>query len=98
MRHGWNHTHVSDECKVPIAESDKLKRQHEAGSKESRGKTREDYKKVSFSKKDLHALIDERIGSKKSQGFAFDTLKNAKKYIEKHQNKIESDSDSFDSN
>ena len=33
LRHGWNHTHVSDECKVLINESDKLKRQHEAGSK-----------------------------------------------------------------
>ena len=44
LRHGWNHTHVSDECKVLIAETDKLKSQHEAGSKESRGKTRKDYK------------------------------------------------------
>ena len=46
LRHKWNNTHVSDECKVLIAEADKLKRQHEAGSKESRGKTREDYKKI----------------------------------------------------
>ena len=81
-----------------IAEFDKLKRQHEAGSNESRGKTREDYKKVSFSKKDLHALIDERIGSKKSQGFTFASLKDAKKYLEKHQNEIEFDNDSSDSN
>ena len=46
----------------------------------------------------MHALIDERIGSKKSQGFTFASLKDAKKYLEKHQNEIESDSDSSDSN
>ena len=50
-----------------IAESEKLKRQHEAGSKESRAKTRDEYKKIPLSKKDLHALIDERIGSKKAR-------------------------------
>ena len=51
-----------------------------------------------FLKKDLHALIDKRIGSKKSQGFTFSSLKDTKKYLEKRQNEIESDSDSYDSN
>ena len=51
-----------------------------------------------MSKKDLHALIDERIEANKSKGFTFASLKDAKKYLEKHQNEIESDSDSSDSN
>ena len=86
--------HTSDECKVLIAEADKLKRQHEAGSKESRVKFKETYK--NYNKKDLHALIDERIGEsiKKGKNLTFASLKDAKKYLKKHADEIESDSKS----
>ena len=42
------------------------------------------YKKKLLLKKDLHALIDERIAFNKNKGFTFATLKDAKKYLEKH--------------
>ena len=91
--HGWNHTHVSDKCKILMAEANKLKRLHEAGLKESRVKFKESYK--NFNKKDLHALIDERIGESQKNGknLTFATLKDAKKYLKKHADEIDSDSD-----
>ena len=98
LRHEWNHTYASDNCKILIAEPEKLKHQHEAGSKKPHRRVEDNYKKKLLLKKDLHALIDERIALNKNKGFTFATLKNAKKYLEKHQNEIESDSDSSDSN
>ena len=98
MRHGWNHTYASDNCKILIAGPEKLKHQHEAGSKKPHRRVGDNYKKKLLLKKDLHALIDERIASNKNKGFTFATLKDAKKYLEKHKNEIESESDSSESN
>ncbi len=83
LRHGWNPSHVTDKCKVLIAEADKLKRQHAAGSKESRAKTRATYH--GMVEKDLNALIDERIAEKNNKkstkSLKFSSLKEARKYI-----------------
>ena len=50
LRHGLNSTHVTDECKVLKAEADKLKRQHDSGSKESRYNKSKEYKRHSNEK------------------------------------------------
>ena len=60
LRHGLNSTHVTDECKVLKAEADKLKRQHDAGSKESRYNKSKEYKKHS-NEKDLNTFYEERF-------------------------------------
>ncbi len=74
---------MTDKCKVLIAEADKLKRQHAAGSKESRAKTRATYH--GMVEKDLNALIDERIAEKNNKkstkSLKFSSLKEARKYI-----------------
>jgi hypothetical protein len=57
--HGFNSTHITDECKVLKAEAEKLKRQHDAGSKESRFKKKQEYKKKT--EKDLNTFYEERF-------------------------------------
>ena len=100
LRHGWQSTHVTDDCKVLIAEADKLKRQHAAGSQESRAKTKTMHHKMHHNllEKDLNALIDERIGAmtkgkKKEKSVTFASLKDARKYLEDNKNKEDSSSD-----
>ena len=51
---------MTDECKVLKAEADKLKRQHDAGSKESRYNKSKEYKKHSH-EKDLNTFYEERF-------------------------------------
>ena len=68
LRHGWNHTYASENCKILIAEPEKLKHQHEAGSKKPHRRVENNYKKKLLLKKDLHALIDERIAFNKNKG------------------------------
>ena len=93
-------THVTDDCKVLIAEADKLKRQHAAGSQESRAKTKTMHHKMHHNllEKDLNAMIDERIGAmtkgkKKEKSVTFASLKDARKYLEDNKNKEDSSSD-----
>ena len=68
-----------------IAEADKLRRQHDAGSAESRKKVRQGYQKMA--EKDLHALIDERVAAatkstaKKGKSLTFASAKEARKYL-----------------
>ena len=62
LRHGENPSHPTDKCKVLMAEAQKLKRQHEAGSKESRTKFKSSYH--GLNEKDLNALIDQRINKR----------------------------------
>ena len=90
--------HVTDGCKVLIAEANKLKRQHAAGSDVSRNKTCLMHQNML--EKDLNALIDERIlalkknPKKEGKQVTFSSLKEARKYLAaKKDNKDESSSD-----
>ena len=69
-----------------MAEAKKLKRQHAAGSKESRAKVRTMHHNML--EKDLNALIDERIAAKgkqkKEKSITFASLKEARKHLKEN--------------
>lgn len=83
--HGWNTSHVMDQCKVLKAEAKKLKCQYAAGSNKSRKKTKDAYARISS--KDLNVMIDDciNLASKKksnnNQSITFTSLKKAQKFL-----------------